>query len=344
MEEQAKIKEVNCPTCTGVMKYDMDRGALTCPFCGYVEEMTFAGTDMKVTDHMSGAALFRYHGVEGIPITDDELVEKMSEWGQKMVQASCKSCGGEIVFPEGSVTATCPYCNSTVLDITDTSQKPPTAIVLFKYKKEDIKESLGLPIFNNILCPKAFKNAIHIEEFTPMYVPVWVLDVSVELDFCAEYRKQQQEATFKKTYNGVEVAASNVYKLLMDDQKEKYDIELHAEYKPELVSGCVVQKYTVTLKEAYDIAKSQAKEKAERDLKRRLLRQYQVENERELKLECKDIKYTDGTYRQILVPVYFHSIPYEGKIYPQSVNGQNGTYIGDFPAKFRKQALYKMYV
>lgn len=345
MSEEAKIQEINCPTCMGVMKYDMDRGLLICPFCGYKKEMTFAGSDLSVTDHLSGAALFRYHGIEGTPITEDVLEEKMSEWGQKMVQASCKSCGGEIVFQEGSMTATCPYCNSTVLDITDTTQMPPTAVVLFKYKKEGIKEALGLPIFNNILCPKAFKNAINVDEFTSMYVPLWVLDVGVELDFYTDYGEEGPKTSiYKKAYNGIEVAASNVYKLLMDDQKEKYDIELHAEYTPEVVAGCVVQKYTVSLKEAFELAKEQVLEKAKQDLKLKLIRKYKVEVERTLKLEYRDARFVDCTYRQILVPVYFHSIPYEGKVYPQSVNGQNGTYIGDFPAKFRKAALYKMYV
>lgn len=344
MGEETKIKEVNCPNCMGVMKYDMDKGMLTCPFCGYEEEMTFAGSDLKVTEELKGCDLYRYHGIEGIPITDDELEEKASEWGQKMVQASCKSCGGEILFQEGSMTATCPYCNSTVLDITNTTQKAPTAIVLFKYKRDGFRKSMETPIYDNILCPKAFKQSIDFDDFVSMYVPVWVLDIGVELDFRAECKKQKLEETYKRAYNGEEVAASNVYKLLMDDQKENYDIELHAEYRPELVSGCVVQKYTVTLKEAYEIAKAQVKEKAEKDLKRKLMRTFEVEDERELKLQYKEMRYMDSKYRLILVPVYFHSIPYEGKIYPQSINGQNGKYVGDFPAKFRKHALYKMYV
>lgn len=80
------------------------------------------------------------------------------------------------------------------------------------------------PIFDNILCPKAFKKVIHTEEFTSMYVPIWVLDIGVELDFHAEYRKQAQDLTYKKAYNGIEVAASNTYKLLMDDPKDNYKI------------------------------------------------------------------------------------------------------------------------
>ena len=77
MGEETKIKEVNCPNCMGVMKYDMDKGILTCPFCGYEEEMTFAGSDLKVTQELTGSDLYRYHGIEGIPITDDELEEEI---------------------------------------------------------------------------------------------------------------------------------------------------------------------------------------------------------------------------------------------------------------------------
>lgn len=344
MEDKTKIKEVNCPHCTAVMKYDMDKGVLLCPYCGSEEKITFAGSDLKVTEEMSRRDVYRYHGIEGIPITEDALDEKAFDWGQKMVQASCKDCGGEIVFPEGSMTATCPYCDSTFLDITNTTQKPPTAIVLFKYKKEGFRESMATPIFDNILCPKAFKKSINFDDFTSMYVPVWVIDAAVEINYHAQYEKQVEDGTLKKVFNGVEVAASNVYKLLMDDQKENYDIELHAEYKPELVSGCVVQKYTVTLKEAYETAKVKIQEKAYEDLRWKLRRTMEADEEEDIKLEFKTINFSDSKYRLILVPVYFHSISYEGKIYPQSINGQNGKYVGDFPAKFRKQAMYKMYV
>lgn len=344
MGDKTKIEEVNCPNCMGVMKYDMDKGVLICPYCGYEEEIIYAGSDMKVTEEVSRRDLFGYHGIEGIPITDDALVEKASDWGQKMVQASCNACGGEIVFPAGSMTAICPYCDSAFLDITDTTQKPPTAIVLFKYKRDGFKQSMATPIFDNILCPKAFKKSINFDEFASMYVPVWVIDVGVEISYHAQHQQQVHDGIFKKVYNGIEVAASNVYKLLMDDQKENYDIELHAAYKPELVSGCVVQKYTVTLKDAYEIAKSQIQEKVYKQLQWKLLRDLKAPDEKAIKVEYKDINYVDSTYRLILVPVYFHSIPYEGKIYPQSINGQNGKYVGDFPAKFRKHAMYKMYV
>lgn len=344
MGDNTKIEEVKCQNCMGVMQYDMNRGMLTCPYCGYEEAMTFAGSDLKVTEDLSGSELYRYHGIEGIPITEEALEEKACDWGQKIVQASCNACGGEIIFPAGSMTATCPYCNSIFLDITDTTQKPPTAIVLFKYKRDGFKESMRTPIYDNILCPKAFKNSINFDEFTSMYVPVWVIDVGVEIGYRAIYRQQVYEGTFKNVYNGVEVAASNVYKLLMDDQKDNYNIELHAKYRPELVSGCVVQKYTVTLREAYDIAKSQVQEKAYNVLRGNILRKLNVADEREVRVEYKPINYANSKYRLILVPVYFHSIDYEGKIYPQSINGQNGAYVGDFPAKFRKHAMYKMYV
>lgn len=348
MGNEANIKKVYCKQCTGEMHYDIKKAALICPFCGYEEAQILAGTDRKINDGMTGADLFRYHGVGGKEITEEELQEKAVDWGQTMLEATCKSCGGQIMFPEGSMTTTCPYCSSTVLDVSATKEKAPMGVALFQVERDQIRKSLGLPIFDNLLCPKDFKKAINIDDFTAMYVPIWNFDIEVNITYKGRYGfnnnhiENSVDGTYNRTYKNLNTPASHVYESLVEDQMKHYSVEIHVPYKPELVSGYIVQKYTILMKDAYEKLKKQVKERAVNDIKSKLSRKHEALF---VELDEVNIEYVGNTYRYLLMPIYFHSIPYDGKVYPESVNGQNGTYVGDFPAKFRKSnPIFKMYV
>lgn len=341
--ENTKIQKIGCPKCTGQMEYHTQDRLLVCSFCGYSMKQMAEDTGLEVSDPLLGTALHEYHGIKEREITNADLQEESADWGISMVEASCSACGAELLLKEGNVSTTCPYCDSNVMILSKSKEKMPMGIIPFQIEKSKIQEALQLPILHNILVPKEFKNQVDAEQFTPMYVPIWLFDLKVSIHFKGTYHQDKEETNgkFTKTYDGIGAPASKVYRDLVKDQISAYHLEKNVPFTPELVSGIIVQKQSLSMNEALLLAKERVEEMAKAEIVDKMGAKFHA---KDCAVKELSVEYESSTVRHILVPLYFDTISYREKRYAQSVNGQTGIYYGDFPAKFREFSAYKQYV
>src|SRR5512140_3357721 len=91
-----------CPQCGAATAYDVAAGRVTCEHCGYV-----APVRAQVAGEAAAQSEFTLTAI------------KQSEQGVQLPRREllCQSCGAAQTLPEGEITAVCPFCGSTKVNV-----------------------------------------------------------------------------------------------------------------------------------------------------------------------------------------------------------------------------------
>ena len=108
-------------------------------------------------------------------------------------------------------------------------------------------------------------------------------------------------------------------------------MELRA-YDPAFLSGFKAQRYQVDLAEGFERAKEAIAPAIESDVQRDIGGDVQT-------IESLDTRYSDVTFKHLLLPVYAGAYQFNGKLFQIVVNGRTGEIQGDRPYSAWKIAL-----
>ena len=262
----------------------------------------------------------------------------------------CPDCNAEIIADKNTSATFCIYCDNTAILKDKLSGKfKPEGIIPFTVTKEEAILEFQKHIKKKFLASKTFLNNCNVEKITGIYIPFWVNNLEIDVNFNGYGYKNPKYDPISSTYSIEKVLAKRHLKvdfenipidgsIKLDDDIMfnvfPYDMKKVKEYHHAYLSGFFAEKYDDNLEN--NLIKLKAKSYSTVD---KVIRDtVQIYNE--FNLIEKDIKISNIKSKYILVPVWMLNIKYKNKIYPFIMNGQTKEFIGDIPiSNFKMFAL-----
>lgn len=154
-----------CPSCGAYLEYDPSQRQLTCPYCG-------ASYDERQLTVQSQAR--------------EDAAERASA-GAAVKGYHCQNCGAEVVVSDTTAATRCYYCHSPVVlhDRLDDAFRPD-GVVAFRLDREAAEKEFKRFIGKYHFVDRSFLSPEQLADFTGVYYPYWIGDVSGAAKFEGE--------------------------------------------------------------------------------------------------------------------------------------------------------------
>lgn len=334
VETSNDVKKVNvntqaflCPNCGGTIKYDIESESFRCEACKAPATMETLSSAVKEYDFSQYAQR-----------------EQQSVAFEGLAVAQCRNCGYEITFDDMAVATTCPMCGSVqIATVKQAAGIPPEGIVPFKVDKNEAIQKFKAWVKSIWFAPNDFKKKYGMGgELKGMYLPFWTYDASVVAFYQGRggntrtrtdkdgNRHTETDWTYvsgvvNSEFNDIQICAS-------DREKDigrilPYNtVENTKPYTAAYLSGYYAELYKIKADAAFEKAKAimenHLRSLAEQDIRRR----YDKADVNSIQA-----KYSDVTYKHVLLPVWASTFAYKGKTYRYLVNGETGKVAGQRP-------------
>lgn len=351
MEREAN--QFHCPNCFADLKFSPGQQSFTCDYC----RSTF--TEAQVIDYQR-----RYMEQENnydpykgqMPpeqnISEQEFRERQ-KFNEETMLYSCPSCGAEIMCDGNTAASFCFYChNPVILKGRVDGMYRPSMVLPFGFDRDEAvkkyKEWAGKKWF----IPKDLLSAAQIEKLTGLYVPFWVAKsaTSTKMEAIGENVRSWTSGNYRYTevrryrvvreatisYEGVPADGSQKIEDQLMEAIEPFDYTQARPFNMAYLSGFLADKY--------DVDKEQV-------LPRIQQRMYTNNG----KMLDNTTHYTRLTSRRqydrtdslswdyMMLPVWFMTFNYKGKLWEYAVNGQSGKIAGQLPISKKKLALFCLF-
>lgn len=318
-----------CTNCGGVMEFDPESGGLKCPYCGNT-------VSIEETVHTEHAKELDF----------DTAEETASfSWGTEKKTVVCKACGAETVYDALEISGVCPFCGSNqVMEAADRKTMAPGGVVPFGVTAEAASDHFRKWIKKKWFCPKLARESARAKQFKGVYLPYWTFDADTETQYTAQFGRDREvkhgeekkvvtdwfptSGTYRESFDDELVCATDNHNQSMLLGLEPYHTEKNVAYKPEYVAGFAAERYAVGLKEAFQYAKENIKDKLKSNITSKIRREKNADHVKDLMLHT---YYSNITYKYLLLPVWISSYKYKDKVYQFMVNGQTGKVAGKTP-------------
>lgn len=320
------------------MEFDVFSQKLKCPHCG---------TAVSIE---AGERCVMEHELTGYAKREIRAGEKKSSTMQ------CPSCGAVVEVEASSTAKECPYCGTAfVLAQKQLSAIVPDGVLPFKIDKNRVGELFREWMKGRWLAPGELKNLYQQDRLQGIYIPYWTFDARAKASYRAEggknYQVEYEDAKGEKKtrteirWRSTSGTVSRVFDDVLVHASDRLEDDLirgiepfHTEdippFSPDYLSGYSSEVYTLDLKDAHDTARNRMYRElyslAEQDV---LTRYDHVRNVR------LDDRYSNETFKHVLLPVYATAYYYKNKKYTVLINGETGKIRGEYPRSPVKIAL-----
>jgi predicted RNA-binding Zn-ribbon protein involved in translation (DUF1610 family) len=268
-----------------------------------------------------------------------------------MAVVACQQCGMEISFSGSQFSATCPMCGSTqVATVKQSAGIPPDGVIPFKIDKKDAQERFKAWVKSRWFAPNDFKKRYAEGGLTGMFLPFWTYDA----DAISSYQGRGGKDRKEKDKDGKEKTVTDWYPVRGVVNASFDDIQICASKKEKNVEGVLPYGTTTNTKpfsagylsgyyaEVYKIKADMGFESAKKIMERTLRRL--AEKDIKKKYDRADVqslstKYSNVTYKHVLLPLWSSAFGYKGKTYDYAINGETGKVSGSRPYSAVKIAL-----
>lgn len=338
--QERKAQTYTCPQCGGHLEYDLVSSGLACQYCGYT-----ATIRARV---IGPTAEKREFTVDTMKVADQG-------WGKLRNLLHCHQCGAELIYPQGAVAASCPYCGSNSVNVTQSENNlfQPEALVPFVIKPGQLSSYTQAWFQDGWMHPSTLAESARMDKFVPFYLPYWAFSTRILFDWEAEVAHTVSERYYdssskswktrtrtvwrwengkvQKGYTNFLISGVNAKRLNPNilDQLYPFDMNKLVAFNSDYLAGINANAYDVDLNAAWGEAKQKIREEA-RDLAIADASNSQVRN---LSI---NMNYTDERWRYLFLPVYIAVYMFEQKPYQVMVNGQTGKVSGKKPIDWKK--------
>lgn len=329
-ETTEKETDKKCPNCGATVTFDPALGKMHCEYCGYECELPKADNENAVCE-----------------IDFESAINKDScEWGAEKKSVECKTCGAVSIYDALETAAVCPFCGSTqVMPAANDKTIAPGGVCPFEVTKEQAGESFTKWLKRKWFAPRKAKQSASPEAFQGVYLPYWTYDAQTTSQFTGragydrKVRKKDGSTTTTTDWRYV----NGVYQEFIDDETvvaskrhensgvkecEPFKLNKVVPYDPKYLSGFIAERYSIGLKEGWDIAQTSIHSKLKSSIDTYIRSQWRCNRTDSIRFST---LYSKITYKYLLVPVWVSSFKYKEKTYQFAVNGQTGKVGGSAP-------------
>lgn len=319
----ADIETYTCQNCSSVMRYNIEKEQFMCSSCGTVYDIQTLSDTVKEYDF----AKYKEMEKNCVPF-------------EGMSTVSCQNCGFEISFTDKQVAAVCPMCAST--QIATVKQKngiPPEGIIPFKISKNEAHQLFRNWVKSRWFAPTSFKTQFGEGELSGMYLPFWTYDASAFAFYTGKggkYRKIKKDGKEETVTDWFDVKGMVAYSfddvLVCATTKGKsmfshYNTTTKTKpYSTSYLSGYYAELYDIKADTGFEDAKRTMDYELRSLATRKIKKTYD-----EAKITTLQAKYSNVTFKHILLPVWASAYGYNGHTYNYFINGETGFVSGDRP-------------
>ena len=323
--------QYNCPNCNARLKFTPETQELSCEYCGgsfTIEEIKNLFADKE--ELIEGPA-----PEETVPSVEEEFENHTNLY-------QCSSCGAEIMCDDEQTALFCYYCHNPVILAGKLKGKfKPDKVIGFKITRDSAIAMFKKWCGRRRFIPASFKSEQQLEKMTGLYVPFWMANTLTQADYEAIGR--QNRSWISGGYSYTETREYDVVRRgniiargIPADGESKIDDELmeaiepfdYSELRPfsmSYLSGFFADKYDVGKNEVFERIRNRANTASRKAVKESV----GTYSGLSVRTERYEIKNTDWEY--IMLPVWFMTYRYDGKLYEFAVNGQTGKLAGTPP-------------
>ena len=331
----AEIHEFECPSCGGIMEFDVAAQSLCCPYCGRKMDIEEYEKETEKPDGEVPAAGAPDSGTEEAQGWTAEETENMRVY-------VCDSCGAEIVGSPTEAAGCCPYCGSNILmkgQFADALR--PDGVIPFQLDKQAAKQAYQKHLKGKKLLPAMFRSENHIKKIQGLYVPFWLFDGDAVGEITMTGEKTSSRRSGKTVYTDHRVyeirrAGTMSFRDVPTDGSMRMDDTLMEAIEPFDASKIVPFRsaYLAGFRaDRYDVDEDQRKQRAEQRMRssveQTLVQQvtgYDSTTPPKLEAEIRNLR-----SRYVLYPVWILSTRWKGETFTFAMNGQTGKMVGDLP-------------
>ncbi|MFM1941713.1 MAG: hypothetical protein RI897_695 [Verrucomicrobiota bacterium] len=345
-EERSAIQKFACPSCGADARWTPAKQALICPYCGTESPAELADDGQSVKENDLATAL------RGL--SPDER-----GWQADRKSVRCQSCNAISVFAPDRVAQNCDFCGSAaILPVTETAAPiKPQSQLPFTVSEVEVRELARKWYRTRWFAPNKLKNKALTDTVHGLYLPYWTFDANASADWTAQagyhywdtehYTDSQGKRQTRRVRKTRWVPASGHLDHFFDDalvsgsrgvdpallrQLEPWATKDLLPYDPGYLSGWVVEQYQIDL-----IAAAQrSREKMDAELRTLCARQVPGDTHRGLSVNA---RYSNQTFKHILLPVWLLTFNFGRKSYPLVANGTTGKLAGRYPKSWIKITL-----
>jgi len=354
--------ELPCNECGAPLAFKPGAGKLVCPFCGTENEIEGAGQQLDDLGIRTGSGP-EIKELDYEAALDNALDESEIE---EVATIRCPGCGAEVGLDATTLAQECPFCATPLArESSQPHRHPkPQGILPFAFDQREARQQMAKWLGSLWFAPSSLKR--YAEAGRPLsgvYLPYYTYDALGE----ADYRGQRGDAYYvtrtrtvmvdgkaqQQTYQERRIrwrSASGRVRHAFDDvlvqasdtmgparQTAEYggaswDLAALEPYRTEFLAGFRAEAPSVSLSEGYA--------RAERLMEQRLIRdiKFDIGGDAQ-KIDHMDARYSDITFKHVLLPIWLASYRWNNKPYRVVVNGRTGQVSGERPYSIWKIAV-----
>ena len=326
--------QYKCPNCNAELKFDPATQKLSCDYC----LSAFTIDQIKEIYAQQETALPK------------EEQQAQNDFAEHTNLYHCTSCGADIMADDQQTATFCYYChNPVILSGKLTGDFKPSKIIGFKITREEALNKFRKWVSKRWFIPPDFNTDEQLEKMTGLYVPFWVAGCDIMADYEAIGKKIRSWTTGNYHYTetkeyrvvrkarvtslGIPADGESKIEDLLMESIEPFDYSELKDFSMSYFSGFFADKYDVDKAAVFPRIKDRAT-KASQGVIRKSVGNY---SSLSVKRENYDIQKTDLQY--MMLPVWFMTYRYGGKVYEFALNGQTGKLAGTPPIKKKKLRL-----
>jgi len=328
--------EYKCPNCNADLKFDPSTQNLCCEYC-------MSSFTIEQIKQICAKA------ENSIPT--DAQVQNMQDFEDHTCLFHCASCGADIMCDDRQTALFCYYCHNPVILSGKMSGKyKPDKVIGFKLTKDEATEQFRKWVRKRTFVPREFKSAQQLEKVTGLYVPFWMADCDVDVDYRAigkkiktwisggyRYTETSEFSVVRRAEvhtDGIPADGESKIDDALMEAIEPFDYNELQDFSMSYLSGFYADKYDVDKAMVFPRIRARASQ-ASRQTVHRSVSGYMsitpsVDNYTILK--------TDWNYT--MLPVWFMTYKFRGHMYEFAINGQTGKLAGTPPLDKLKLKLF----
>ncbi len=339
-----------CEQCGAQLRFAPGQKRLVCDHCGHVQEIPAAAAPTRAR------ALQELDLAKGLrdDLSERDMVELRT--------TTCPNCGALVEIHGATHATECPFCATpVVLDTGTTRHIKPQALIPFALTETEARKAMTAWLGSLWFAPNTLlEYARKGRAMNGVYVPFWTFDaatasrytgqrgeyyyetrtVQVRVNGKMQTRQERVRHTrwypasghVARNFDDVLVMASHSLPARLGNELTPWDLGALVPYGPEYLAGFQAEGYTVGLAEGHGEARQRMAAVILQDVRRDI-------GGDEQRVHDVDTRWSEETFKHILLPVWMAAYKYNGKSYRFLVNGQTGEVQGERPWSIWKIAF-----
>ncbi len=334
------------------MEFDPASGGLLCRYCGRREPLpTPAKPD--IGPHPLAEALER------------APAERISD---QALEVTCQGCGAVVAFQPPEVAGVCAFCGAVIIAQPKAADPliAPDAVLPARIPREQAQAQVKKWLSTRWFAPNALKVLARQEGIGGVYLPFWSYDADTETLYRGErgdyyyvteeyYESDGRGGTVRRTrqvrhtrwsptagrverrFEDVLIAGTRAVPESKLNALEPWGLEALSPYQPAFLAGFKAQRYQVGLSDGFEKAKFVMRCTIQIDVCRDI-------GGDEQRIHQLDTRYSNTTFRHLLLPVWIGAYRFQSKVYQVIVNACTGEVQGERPYSASKIALLALFI